>query len=178
MADPIVIDRPKISVTGMGNPKKVLALPEGQSRHLICAIYGTASGVKVRTVTDKAGNPQTFEPIVGQFEAVPADPMKVVESIDGKDVEVMISAVRSGVLYLPSGIHEQLAEPLKKEGARPIDFALEVYSVKATNAAGYTYEVKSLTKPAESDPLAAIRQAIQGKTKLLPAPKASPAKAA
>lgn len=160
MVDPVILERPKLVAKSLGNPKKVLAMDAAGARHLIGTIYGVASRVKSKVTPDKAGNPQVFEQIVGDFEGVPADPLFVDE--DG--VQTPVKAIRSGVLYLPAGIHERLAEPLKREDTQPIEFAIEIYTVKADNPIGYGYEVKSLMAPAAADPLEKMRALVGGTT--------------
>lgn len=164
--EPIIITKPKLAPKDVGNPKGVTLLPEGQNRYLVGTIYGTATACKVRKVVKPNGDTEVFEPIVGNFEGIPAEPMFRTEK-DGAGVEtkVQIAAIQSGVLYLPTGIHERLAEPLKKEDAQPIDFAIEIYTVKAANPAGYSYELVPLLKPSASDPLQAIRLQVANKSK-------------
>lgn len=158
----ITVSRPKLVASMLGNPKKVTAMDSPTARHLVCTIFGQADKVKTKVSADKAGNPQTFEQIVGQFEGIPSEPLK-----DGDDV---ITAIQSGVLYLPSGIHERVASVLKGDDAPSVEFAIELYTVKATNPAGYSWEAREVIKSTAADPLTKMREAIAGKTKLLAAP--------
>lgn len=167
----ITVSRPSLTVKSLGDPKKVLGMDGDKARHLIGTIFGTANGVATKVITDKVGNTQTFEPIKGNFEGIPSVP-QTEKGDDGKEVE--ITGIRSGTLYLPSGIHDQIAEALKAPDAQPIKFAIEVYTIKAANAAGYTYEARAVLETTIADPLTEMRAALVGKTKLLPGPKAAP----
>src|SRR5665213_4082330 len=85
----------KLVPKDLGNPKIVLTLPSGQDKYILGTIIGIASDIFTRT------DPQmkTYEGLKGSFEGTPADKTKDV--------------VQSGVLYLPSGIHELIADTLK-----------------------------------------------------------------
>jgi len=173
----ITIERSKLSVSAFGNPKKVLGMDGDTARYLIGTIIGTADGIKLKKSQDTAGNAIVHEAITGNFEGIPADKWEVDEEVDGVKTKVQIDGVRSGILYLPSGIHERLSSALKGDDVQPIKFAIECYSIKARNAAGYTYDVKAIMDAAASDPLAEMRKALAGKLKVLQiaAPKATKA---
>lgn len=162
----IVIDKPKLVVGLLGNPKKVVAMDKEGARYLVGTIFGVAQGVKAKTLPDRKGDPQVYEMIVGDFEGIPSEPVET--DYDGE--KVIVDAFRSGVLYLPSGIHDRLAAALKGDDAQPVKFAIEIYTVKASNPAGYSYEARALTETQVSDPLAEMRAQLQGKVKALPKP--------
>ena len=138
----------KLTLKGMGCNPRVAATEE--KKVPLARIYGVATGIKVK-VDPKGDN---FEAIEGSFEGV-----------NLKTGEVY----RSGLLFLPGGIHETLSGSLKKGGeGTTIRFGLEVSSIPASNPTGYSYSAKSLIPDAGGDLLADMRTSIMG----LPAPKA------
>jgi hypothetical protein len=138
----------KLSVKTAGcNPRRAALLENDSVALPMVRIFGFASGVK--TVEDRTtGN--VHEAIIGNFEAHNLAPADVKGSGD---------RYRSGVLYLPKGIHESLVDAVKTkpEGSESIAFDLEVRAVKATNPIGYSYEAVSMRKMAGYDPLDALR---------------------
>lgn len=108
----------------------------------IARVYGEAHGIKI--VEDKI-NGDVHEALSGDFEA---------ENLETHEL------FRSGVLYLPAGIHDMVASAVKGlhvEG-ESVKFALEIRAVIASNKAGYSYEAKNLLKAAIVDPLAEMRR--------------------
>ena len=145
---------PKMSVKTLGsNPKAAATLKDGERLHLI-RVLGVASGIKA--AVDTRGEP-VFG-LTGQFE--------------GTNVATGENA-QSGVLYLPGGIQELLQGPLEQaiaddKNAR-IQFAFDIYAVKASNPAGYSFEAENLVDVEREDPFAAMRADLPK----LPAPKKS-----
>lgn len=114
----------------------------------LCQIYGVAGGTKVKV--DNKG--EAFESIVGDFECVNLETNE---------------AYRSGVLYLPGGLHDMLASAFTGENkATNVEFAIEISSRPASNPIGYEYVARQLVKADRADPLDALRN----KLKMLPAP--------
>lgn len=137
----------KLTIKTMGC-KPQLAAALGQ-KVPVARIMGIAYGTKVV----EAANGDVFTAITGQFEGTNLETGQVFQS---------------GVLYLPAGFHEQIADPLKKENApEQIEFAMELYAVPADNLSGYSYEAKPLIKIVEADPLASLRNTLSS----LPKPK-------
>lgn len=151
---------PKLVVKSLGNPRVAASFSDDDKkagkRHLLGTIMGTASRIKNKV--DAKG--EVFEAIVGDFEGTKADG----------------NVVKSGLLYLPSGIHEMLADPLKEDDAKPIDFAMRIFTVPADNPIGYSYLVEPVLPPSAADPLAHIREAMGKQIALLDAPKEEPKK--
>jgi hypothetical protein len=107
-------------------------------------IHGNVTGVRA----SKSQNGDVIEAIMGSFEAVSS-------VVPGR-------IRRSGRLFLTTGAHEQVAAAASRltEG-NSISFAVEVFAVRAPNAAGYTWELRSALPATESDPLTEQRKAIQ-----------------
>jgi hypothetical protein len=149
-ADNSYISKITLATTGGGRIAKRAVTEE---KELPCLrIFGIASGTKLKN----AANGDKFEAIVGDFEA---------HNLETGEV------FNSGVLYLPAGLHERVAEPLKAEGAEAIQFGIEISAFPANNPSGYSYKAKNVVKSETADPLAALRaQAVEG-MKLLPAAK-------
>jgi hypothetical protein len=114
----------------------------------IARIFGMAAGTK--EVVDKVRG-DVYNSIVGDFGAVNLE--------SGEEF-------RSGVLYLPTSMHNMLQSALAKleDGSGTVNFALEVRAVKATNPAGYAYEAVSLLPTALTDPLEEMKKQIAAKT--------------
>ncbi len=132
----------KIAVKDLGNPKKAAALDEGDtSRITLGRVMGIATDIK------KGLNPQgePYMGLVGSFEGTPAD--------ETKDI------IQSGVCYLPGGVTEAIAGQMQASG-KPVSFAFDIKVFKANNAAGLSYELIPLIKPADNDPLAALRNQV------------------
>lgn len=150
----------KIVPKDIGNPKGATVLENIGMRHKLGTFFGIASRIVIRTLPTG----ETFEGLGGTFEAVPADGTKAI--------------LRSGITYLPAGIYETIAEQVQTEETdakgeskvvlNEVRFAFDVYTVKATNAAGYEWSFVPLVQVSQSDPLAALRAEV---APALPAPK-------
>ncbi len=109
----------------------------------IALVYGQLTGIK--DVVDKVRG-DVYHALLGSFE--------------GQNLETG-ERFRSGVLYLPAGIHDMLSASVAKlpedDDSAYVEFGLEIRAVKAKNPAGYSYEAKSLLKPKASDPLEQLR---------------------
>lgn len=109
----------------------------------IAKVYGQA--FETKEVIDKVRG-DVFVALVGNFEAVNEESGEVF---------------RSGVLYLPAGIHDMLTSAVSKKGeSEYVQFALDIRAVKASNPAGYSYEARSLTPASTVDPLDQLRNGI------------------
>ena len=125
----------KMTLKGMGC-KPAQAASDGK-RVPLARIYGYAAGVKAKE--DSTGN--VHQAIIGQFEGVNLNTGEVF---------------RSGVLYLPGGIHELLAKPAAENNAN-VQFALEIHAIPAGNPIGYSYSAKSLLPVTARGPLDDLR---------------------
>jgi hypothetical protein len=140
----------KLVPKDLGNPKRVTTLPEGQNKVVLGTIIGIASDIFTRT--DPQQN--TYEGLKGSFEGVSSD--------DTQDI------IQSGVLYLPTGMHEMIADVIKQvddKGERTVasvQFAFEVAAVKASNPQGYSWAIKKLVDETEADPLKELRSIALG----------------
>lgn len=77
--------------------------------------------------------------------------------------------MRSGVAYLPPGIHETILEPLDRELAADttgagvaIEFAFDIFAVAAPNKSGYSYEAVDLIPAQRKDPFEDMKKALEG----------------
>lgn len=151
----------KLTIKATGaNPKLIAAVPEGINTLTLCRIFGMADGVKQK---EDPISGKTYFPLVGRFEG---------RTPDGK-------VTRSGVLYLPSGIHETYEGAVRKlEEGETLNFAIEIRAVKSSNPAGYSYEAIDLMPPSESDPMAKFAESVEKKVPLLTdgVPEKAPAK--
>ena len=136
----------KLTLKTMGcNPARAAA---AKSKVALARIYGVATGVKIKT--DTKGD--TFEAITGTFEGVNLETGEIF---------------RSGLLFLPGGIHETLTVHAREDGAA-VRFGLEIFAIPATNPIGYSYSAKSLLPQdaAAQDVLADMRDQIKITPKL------------
>jgi hypothetical protein len=105
-------------------------------------IYGTADHLLAKK--DKDGNP--IIGIGGQFQ--------------GDNYKSGMRA-RSGVAYLPPGIHEQIVSAVDtgeldekdKPVYRSVKFAMEIIAIPSSNPHGYSYKAKHLIDTEDDDPL-------------------------
>lgn len=135
------------------------AAKTNEKKTLLGRIYGIASGIK----TVKAANGDVHFALTGDFRGTNA------ESGDN---------YRSGVLYLPSGIHEMVQDAVDgglddngKPVYREVKFGIDLFAVPANNPIGYSYQATPVIQATEADPLAEL-EAEMAEAKPLPAPKA------
>lgn len=110
----------------------------------IAVVMGMASGIK--EVVDKVRG-DVYHALVGEFEA---------ENLETGEV------FRSGVLYLPAGIHDMVEGAVKKlQGESDfVQFALQINVIKSASSAGYAYQAKSLIQNRQVDPLNDLRASL------------------
>lgn len=87
--------------------------------------------------------------------------------------EAALIEVRSGVCYLPSGLQDMIegayAQAIENDPKATVSFGLDLYCLKDTNKAGYTFKAETKVEAQERDPLELLMS--QAKTvKALPAP--------
>jgi len=162
---------PKITIKDCGaNPKEVFSSAyDNVGRHMLIRVYGVATSTGIRKLTNSnTGEISSYENIRGDFRAINLQ--------SGQKF-------KSAVLYLPSGIHEMISEPLdsaKRNGERAeIQFGLDLFSKRADNVAGYGYGAFILGDPEEVDVIAQLEEKIafaslpQDQRAALPAPEAA-----
>lgn len=143
----------KIALKNVGNPKQITVLPETVRELHLGAIVGVATNVKRGKMPD--GVTETIG-LAGSFEAIPADASK--------------DTVRSGVCYLPDAFMLPIIDALSdeigsdgkvtKEGVASVQFAFEVYAIRAENPQGYSWQLRAAVPPTENDPLAEAKKAL------------------
>jgi hypothetical protein len=156
---------PKITAKDVGAaPEKVLGLDDEKGRYPLMRVYGVARRIKVKSLT----NPNTGE--VSHYEALNGD-FRAVNAQTGERFQ-------SGVLYLPDGIHDLIADPLKSaqenNETAEVTFAMDLFSERRNNLSKYGYGATVLGEPTVPDAISQLEAAIEktpGVAKL-PAPKA------
>jgi len=156
----------KLTLAGMGlKGAAILGQPADVRSLLLATFFGKASGTK--KVENKLTG-DVYTALTGTFSAI--------NHLD-KDREYM-----SGVLYLPGGTHEMLLAAVSKlmDESEDVEFAVDVYAVRASSAVGFAYEQKPKMEAKGVDPLADMRARLfASKTqeaKTLEAPKVDPEK--
>lgn len=142
---------PKMNIKSIEcDPKMVFGKPPEDKTPLpLARIFGVATDTK--TDEDKrTGNVWTA--LVGDFEGI--------NLISGK-------RFKSAMLFLPSGIQEVIEGPVveiahlrdagEKVDSMRVEFALEIASIRATNAAGYSYQARNLQPVKRIDNLSGLR---------------------
>ena len=141
----------KLNVKTGANPARVKE-DAYKPRYHLCDIYGKCIGTKAKEDT-RNGN--VYIALVGDFEGWFPETNTIY---------------KSGKLYLPDGIQEAVEAAtvhLDKANVESVEFGFSVYSVTATNAAGYSYEAVPLIKPQENDSLSALRRLMTVQQKAL-----------
>lgn len=133
--------RTKIVTKDLGDPSLVKTLPEAEKRYFLGTLVGIVSGfVERANPKDPA---EKFEGLSGQFRSIPSD--------DKRD------ELESGVCFLPDAFHNMIAAPFRKmaeaDKNAQLRFAFEIYSIRANNAAGYSWEFKPKIEAAGGNPL-------------------------
>lgn len=144
----------KMSVKGIGC-KPTGGLPTDESKaNPLCVIMGKATGIKMGEGSDG----RIWNALTGAFR--------------GTNLATGVS-VRSGKLFLPTGIHEIVEGAVKQLGSDGgvVKFAMQIESIKATNPIGYSYQARNLMPlEAESDELADLIESVAAPA-LLEGPK-------
>jgi hypothetical protein len=109
-------------------------------------MMGQASGIK----ETKDINGEVIYGLTGDFEAT--------NLVTGE-------TMRSGVAFLPPGIHEMILKPLDdgladNNGRFTVAFAMDIFTVAAPNKSGYTYKAKDLLPASRVDPFADMKEKI------------------
>lgn len=133
----------KLSVKAMGcDASKVKGI--AGNRLELCRIYGMIMDTQAKE--DKFNEGRFITKFVGTFEGVNLETGEIF---------------RSGALYLPAGISEQMEAAFKQiheqDANAQVQFAFEIRSVKSGNPIGYTYEAQAIRRPEKDDPLAQLR---------------------
>lgn len=148
----------------------------------LARVVGIVSGLR-QTVNNETGDIQSG--LKGNFRGVSTLTLKVPEKNDdgtdkmkdGKPVmrdtgEVI--TVTSGVCYLPGGIQDMiegaLASAKEKDAKATVSFAIDLFALKDTNKAGYTFKAETLVNAEERDPLDLLLEQAGGNA-ALPAPE-------
>lgn len=114
--------------------------------------------------------------MIGQVD----DKGKPVKDDKGEPVmvakqEAAIIEVRSGVCYLPSGLQDMIegayAQAVEADPKATVSFGLDLYCLKDTNKAGYTFKAETKVEAQERDPLEMLMDQVRT-VKALPAPDA------
>lgn len=130
----------------------------------VATFIGIATGTKMVENQNEPEKP--YVAVTGNFEAVNLYTGEIY---------------RSGILYLPTGLHDLVVNMLdqvkgdedrSKFDKAAVEFALQIDAEPADNAAGYQYVGKSLLPPQKADALSHLRALTAGivPVKQLPPP--------
>lgn len=132
--------RTKITLKDIGEPALVKTLPPAEHQYVLGTLIGIASKFVERNSPD---GQDKFEGLGGTFRVIPADPQR--------------DELESGILFIPDAFHNMIASVLRKgqdnDPNFEVKFAFEVSSVKANNAAGYSWDFKPMIENAAENPL-------------------------
>jgi len=130
----------KVVFKDLGDPAKVKDVKDAEQL-LLGTIIGSATGIKLSKGADGITE---FKGLKGTFEATPSDPERDI--------------IRSGVAFLGDAFQADIVALLESDNPpESVAFAFEVYSVKATNAAKYSWALRPMISASANDPLAAIK---------------------
>ena len=149
----------KITPSSIGLKPEIVK--DTHKEEVLCHMLGEATGTKAK----RAANGDEFIALSGKFEA-----------INLKTGEVY----RSGILFLPGGIHDMLTEVLMAEPDAVVSFGIALTAVPAKNPSGYSWKAQQLLERETHDPLAELRKRLAGHDSplSLPAPEAGGAQQA
>lgn len=159
--------------------------PENEGVAIVAKL--TPATMKFNAAAAKSTGKKTF---LGRIAGI-ADGLKIVKATNG-DVHTAITGTfigvngetgaqyRSGVLYLPTGIHDLVQNAVDAgldDDGKPlpynaVEFGIDLHSVPSNNLSGYSYEANPVIQAKESDPASELL-ARMAETKALPAVKAS-----
>lgn len=179
----------KLTLTSF-NPKQSAGFPGGNNEMFLGRLIGAATGVKEALLADQVT--KTYG-VKGSFAAT------YIDRTDKDGVVHEREDEQAGSLFLPESYMDPILslfedtyktdeagnilkddkgnDIIERKGARGVDIAYDVFVVKADNPAGYSWSLRPLLAPSQSDPLAAIMARIPAFTKTgeLPAPETKPA---
>lgn len=133
---------------------------EPLGRTLLGRIVGIVSGLR-QSINDDTG--EINSGLKGNFRGISSK----------KDKEGNTIEVTSGVCYLPAGIQSMIEGTLEAAKANDksavVNFAVDLYALRDSNKAGYTFDADNIVESNIADPLADLL-AKAGETKALPGP--------
>lgn len=136
----------KITPALLGKPSRAKA--DGKEVAL-AIVFGNATGVKMV----KSPNGDMFEALRGDFEATSLETGEIL---------------KSGILYLPTGIHDRILEKIKADPDTVVQFAIQLSAIPASNPQGYTWKATNRAKIEQADPLAKLREEAMAGVKVAP----------
>ena len=157
---------PKITVVDVGcNAQAVLARKQegAAAKEPLMRVYGVVTGYKKKMYPAADGNPaREFFPLVGNFRAINIQ--------KGQPQTGM--RFRSGILYLPEGVHDMYLEPAKlaqnENESIEIIFGVDVYSRLTSSPVGYGYACDVLGNVTEeNEDILRLEQEMTNKNQLL-----------
>jgi len=130
---------------------------------------GIVTGLRHTVDEEKGGEIQTG--LKGTFRGI-STLNRMVPKMDGdkpvrddKDKIVMLDTgekivVTSGVCYLPSGLQDMIEGAFvaarENDPKATVNFAIDLYGIKANNKAGYSFKAENIVAPTHADPLAML----------------------
>jgi hypothetical protein len=178
----------KLTPKSLGWDRASLATDIGkigdQDRIRLGRFAGIVSGLRT-TVNDDTGEVQyglrgQFRGVSAKLEQVPVLNKDGSPKKDNKGEPVLQDGgpitVTSGVCYLPGGMQDMimgaLAAAQEADAKATVQFALDLYGIRAANKAGYSFVAENLIEAEEADPLDMLLSlAGDAATKALPAPE-------
>lgn len=123
-------------------------------------VVGIVSGIHEQ-INDETGEVQTG--LKGQFRGVSTlNVMKDTGKKDKDGAPIMADTgkpieVTAGRCYLPSGLQDMIEgtyrSAVENDPKATVSFAIDLYAMKATNKAGYTFDGETLVEAEADDPL-------------------------
>ena len=152
----------------MGNIRAV-ADPNAPASILLGTLYGVAKGL----ATGKNQDGEVFTGVSGIFQF---DKLSAFNPDKPAEAREIVEHIQSGRLFLPTGIGGELITAMEaaikaKEELPEIRFAFKVHGIKASNAAGYSWQFEPLMQAAKTSPIEALKRELHG---ALDAPEKAP----
>jgi hypothetical protein len=136
-----IAQRTKIVPKDLGDPSIIKLQPEETKRYMLGTIIGIVTGFVFRA--DLKDADRKMEGLSGSFRSIPADEKR--------------DELESGILWLPDAFHNIIAATFRKmsedDKNAQLRFAYEIYSIRASNPIGYSWEFKPKIEATGGNPL-------------------------
>lgn len=145
----------------LGNPRDVLKMDVGVSLPI-----GRFVGEVTEAVSKRDKQDNVYDELRGKFKGIPTTPYEVTDR--EANTKVTVDTLVSGRLLLPSSVHQDLVDTIRKAvDGHVVHFAVDLAVTRADTTTGYRWEVTHLfpLTSHENNPFAHIDAKIKSAAK-------------